>query len=350
MTFELKEGFTISDMRIITNKKLAEYTTFHTGGRAKYFTEVTDIKSLKEAVEFAEKSRLKTLVLGGGSNTLLPDKDINRLVILMRMKRMSFEDGGESVLISAGAGESWDKIVARTVKNGLGGIENLSLIPGTLGGAIYQNIGAYGVELKDVLESVEVFDTKTGTVKILSNTECRFGYRDSIFQTESGKNYIIVGGILKLFKNTKPVITYPDLIKYFENITPTPPEIRKAVIKIRKKKLDYPTSSIGTVGSFFKNPIITSAEYQKLSSDYPDIKGRDIGDGLMKLFAGQLTEKAGWKNTKLGKAGVSAKHAMVLLSYRGAKSKDVLALAKKIQTSVKTKFKIILEPEVKIIR
>lgn len=336
-------------MKIQRNIKLAKYTTFHTGGPAKYFAEIKNIRDLREALGFAKKHKLKLIILGGGSNILLPDKGLNKLVLVLSIRNMSFDIRGGKGFISAGAGQSWDRIVATAVKRGLGGLENLSLIPGTLGGAIYQNIGAYGVELKDILESVDVFDINEETVKTLSNPNCNFGYRDSIFQSQKGKNYIIIGGVLRLLPGSKPKIDYPDLAKYFKNKIPTTAEIRNAIIKIRREKLDYPTDSIGTAGSFFKNPVITLAKYSRLTSDHPDIKGWDIGYGLIKIFAGQLTEKAGWKGKRLGNAGVSTRHAMVLVSYRGAKSKDIFALAKKMQTSVKAKFGISLEPEVKII-
>ncbi len=336
-------------MRIRKNVKLAKYTTFHLGGPAKYFAEINNVEELKEAADFAKKNKLKTFVLGGGSNVLLPDKGINGLVLAITIKGVEFEVGETHTLLSAGAGEVWDKIVARAVKQGLGGIENLSLVPGTVGGAVYQNIGAYGVELKDVLESVDVFDIKTGIIKTISKGDCQFGYRDSVFQRPEHKDSVIVMASLRLSPDHPPKINYPDLIKYFENKIPTTQEIRKAIIKIRRSKLVYPTASIGTAGSFFKNPVITSADFEKLISDHPDIKGRDVGDGLVKLFAGQLTEKAGWKGKISNNVGVSKRHSMVLVSYKGAKSKDILTLNKNIQKSVKNKFGISLEPEVRIV-
>ncbi|MDP3696646.1 MAG: UDP-N-acetylmuramate dehydrogenase [Candidatus Taylorbacteria bacterium] len=334
----------VKTMKILKNIKLAKYTTFHIGGKAEYFADVKSIEELKKAVDFAKNNKLKIFVLGGGSNILLPDKGLKGLVLKMNIRVISFQDN----ILSAGAGNSWDNVVAQAVKKGLGGIENLSLIPGTVGGAVYQNIGAYGAELKDVLDSVEVFDTNDDLIKTLSNRNCRFGYRDSVFQHPEGNNYLILGVILKLKKGSIPNITYPDLIKYFENKTATTQEVRKAVVRIRKAKLDYPTISIGTVGSFFKNPVVTTSNFQLLTSNYLDIRGRDIGDGLVKLFAGQLTEKAGWKGKRYVNVGVSKRHAMVLVSYKSAKSKDILNLARKIQKSVKTKFGIHLEPEVKI--
>jgi UDP-N-acetylmuramate dehydrogenase len=332
-------------MKILKNMKLARYTTFHIGGNAEFFAEVGTIVELREATRFAKKNKLKIFILGGGSNILLPDEGMQGLVIKMNIRGIIFND----TRVHIGAGEAWDKIVAQTVKKGLGGIENLSLIPGTVGGAVYQNIGAYGVELKDVLASVQVFDKSSQKIKTLANKDCFFKYRDSIFQHPEGRNYIITGATLKLSREYTPNIKYPDLIKYFGSKKPSVQEMRQAVVRIRKSKLDYPTTNVGTVGSFFKNPVIKANEFKSLASRFPDIIGRDFGDNQIKLFAGQLTEKAGWKGKKLKNVGVSKKHAMVLVSYKGAKSKDIINLAKLIQKSVKDKFNINLEPEVKII-
>lgn len=332
-------------MIIKRNIKLAQYTTFHIGGKAKFFAVIKTIAELVEAIHFAKKNNLKVFILGGGSNVLLPDKGIQGIVLKMDIQGINFKDAR----VYAGAGEIWDKVVAQTVKKGLGGIENLSLIPGTVGGAVYQNIGAYGVELKDVLESVEVFDTNNLTTKILINEDCFFKYRDSVFQYPKGKDYIITGAILRLSKEYIPNIKYPDIIKFFGSKKPSVQEMRQAVVKIRKSKLDYPTTTIGTVGSFFKNPVITIAEFKSLASKFPDIIGRNFGSKQIKLFAGQLTEKAGWKGKKLKTVGISKKHAMVLLSYKGAKSKDIINLSNLIRESVKDKFGVKLKPEVKIV-
>lgn len=330
-------------MKIRKNIKLAKYTTFHVGGPAEFFAEVKNVDELKEAVSFARKNKLKIFVLGGGSNVLISDKGIDGLVLKINIKevRISGTD------IYAGAGEEWDKVVARAVSRGLGGIENLSLIPGTVGGAVYQNIGAYGAEIKDVLEFVDVFDVKLGEVFKLSTQECQFEYRTSVFQKPEGGNYIILGASLKLSRNPTPNTKYPDLIKYFEGNKPLVKEIRNAVIKIRRSKLVYPSRNTGTVGSFFKNPITSISNFQFLISKYPDLKGRET-KGQIKLSAGQLIELAGCKGRKIKNVGVSEKHALVLVSYPGAKSENILKLAELIQKAVKTKFGVQLEPEVKI--
>jgi len=327
------------------NVKLAKYNTFHTGGPAEFFVEVKSIDDLKKAVEFAKKNKLKISILGSGSNILIADRRLKGLVIKINIRGIAIT--GNTIL--AGAGESWDKVVAKAVSKDLWGIENLSLIPGTVGGAVYQNIGAYGAQIKDVLNFVDVFDTKIQKLTRLSSKDCRLDYRTSAFQDKKGAHLIIIGASLMLNKNKNPNLKYPDLVEHFKNKEPTLNEIRKAVIKIRKKKLVYPTAGIGTAGSFFKNPIITVADYQKLLSDYPDIKGREIGDGLVKLSAGQLIQMTGWKGKKLGKTGVSEKHALVLVSYKGAQTKDILKLAQLVQRSVKNRFNVLLESEVKIV-
>ena len=331
-------------MKIRKNVKLAKYTTFHVGGPAKFFVEVGSVKELREAVDFAKSNKLKIFILGGGNNVLLADNGIDGLVLKINIGGIKFKGD----LITVGAGEKWDGVVAKAVSKGLGGIENLSLIPGTIGGAVYQNIGAYGAELKDTLNSVEVFDTNSQVIKKLSNKECLFDYRDSIFQQPRGSKYIILGANLRLSKNHEPNLKYPDLIKYFGDKNPTLKEIRKAVIKIRRSKLVYPNKSIGTAGSFFKNPVISLAQFKKVSNKYPDIKGREIGVNQIKLFAGQLVEKAGWRGRRLGSVGVSEKHAMVLVNYKGGKASDIIKLSKLIQKSVKSKFGVDLEPEVKL--
>lgn len=332
-------------MKIKKNVKLARYTTFHIGGLAEFFAEINSIDELEEAINFAKEKRIKINILGGGSNILIPDRGLRGLVLKINIQGIKVAEN----TLYAGAGETWDRVVSRAVSKKLGGIENLSLIPGTVGGAVYQNIGAYGAELKDVLISADIFDLRTRKVKTLSKQDCRLDYRTSVFQKEPGKNYVIIGAKLELSKNPSFNLRYPDLANYFKDKIPNIYEIREAVIKIRRKKLIYPTKNIGTAGSFFKNPIITSADFQKLLSDYPELKGRDIGDGLVKLSAGQLIERSGWKGKLKGRAGVSKKHALVLISHKGAKADDIKNLARNIQNSIKKRFDINLEPEVKIV-
>lgn len=333
------------NLKIKKNVRLAKYTSFHIGGTAEFFAEIKSIQELKKAINYAEDKKINIFILGGGSNILLPDNHIDMLVLKMNIRGITLKDN----IIHAGAGEVWDKVVANAVSKNLNGIENLSLIPGSVGGAVYQNIGAYGAELKDTLKFVDVFDTKLRTIKKISKNECGFGYRTSMFQRQEGRKYIILGASLKLRRDLKFNLKYPDLINYFSKKTPKVKDIRQAIIRIRKSKLVYPTKSIGTVGSFFKNPIISQSKFKKINSKFPDIKGRKVDKNMVKLFAGQLIEKAGWKNKRIGKVGVSPKHALVLISYNGAKARDIRKLSKKIQNSVKNMFNIYLEPEIKIL-
>jgi len=331
--------------RVFKNRVLKRYNTFHTGGKTAFFAEINSTHDLKKAIDFANKNRVGIFILGGGSNILLPDKKINKLVLKINIKGIAIKNNK----ILAGAGETWDLVVSKAVSKKLGGIENLSLIPGTVGGAVYQNIGAYGVELKDVLESVKVFDIRTGSIRNLLNKECQFNYRDSVFQHQEGSSYLIVEAIIKLNRKLTFNLGYPGLASYFYKKSPDIQQVRGAVIRIRKSKLVYPTKNVGTVGSFFKNPVIKVKDYRLLAANHPDIKGRDIGHNLIKLSAGQLIEKAGWKGKRMGNVGVSSKHALVLVSYKGSTTKDIIKLSKTIQKEVKNKFNVRLEPEVKII-
>ncbi|OGM99279.1 MAG: UDP-N-acetylenolpyruvoylglucosamine reductase [Candidatus Yanofskybacteria bacterium RIFCSPLOWO2_01_FULL_41_34] len=333
-------------MIIKENVILAPYTTFKIGGPARYFCEVGNIIEFREALKFSKENNLRFFILGGGSNILFSGKGFSGLVIKMEIKGLKFKDDKDYSILIAGAGESWDDVVEKAVERNLGGIENLSLIPGTAGGAVCQNIGAYGVELKDVLLGVEVFDAKSGGIKTFFNKDCHFGYRDSVFKNRD--DLVILKVDLKLLKNLEPNIKYPDLVKFFENVTPSIVGVRQAVINIRKKKLPYP-SEVGNAGSFFKNPIIEMSGYQFLISKHSDLKGYDMGSGWVKLLAGQLIEKCGWKGKQLGNVGVSDKHSLVLVNYGNGTAEEVIHFSEEIKRSVKDRFGIELEPEVEVV-
>ncbi len=335
-------------MIIKENVILAPYTTFRIGGPARYFVEVQSVDELKSALKFSKQNNMRFFILGGGSNILVSDKGFDGLVMKMGIKGLEFKDDDDYSILNAGAGENWDYVVSETVEQGLGGIENLSLIPGTAGAAVYQNIGAYGVELKDFLESVEALDTNSGEIKILNNINCKFGYRDSVFKHKEGENYIILRINVRLFKNKKPKIDYSDLAKIFEGKKPSISGVRQAVIEIRKRKLPYP-NEVENAGSFFKNPIIKISNFQFLISKYPDLKGFSEGGGLVKLSAAQLIEKCGWKGKTCGNVGISEKHSLVLVNYGNGTYKEMVNLADNIQKSIKDEFGIDLEPEVQTI-
>ncbi len=335
-------------MEIRENVILAPYTTFRIGGPARYFCEVESVIDLKSVLKFSKENNLPLFVLGGGSNILISDNGFDGLVIKIGIRGLEFKDCGSHTTLNAGAGEDWDFVVGRAVDHNLGGIENLSLIPGTVGGAVYQNIGAYGAELKDTLKSVEVLNTKSEEVILLSNEDCKFGYRDSVFKNKEGDNFVITKVNLKLLKNREPKIAYPDLVKIFKDKEPSILEVRNAIIQIRKTKLPYP-NELANAGSFFKNPVVTEIQFKNLISDYIDLKGFNQENGLVKLSAAQLIEKCGWKGKIRGNTGVSEKHSLVLVNYGNGTAKEVANLAEKIKEGIRKEFGVDLEPEVQII-
>ena len=378
MVFRVQFGFNIL-VKILRNIALAPLTTFNIGGNAKFFVEVGSADELKETVEFAKENKLPIFVLGGGSNILISDEGFDGLVIKINIRGLWITDTSSrlstDVVVNAGAGEMWDDIVARAVELNASGIENLSLIPGTVGGAVYQNIGAYGTEIKDVLVSVTAYDISTDNIVRLSNKKCEFEYRSSVFK--KNKKLIILEAELLLPKNKKPNLSYPDLQRRFEKQSPTLNEVRQAVIDIRLSKLPYPLNiipqilkhdghhPIANAGSFFKNPTVKISNYDRvpwpakarpgdhsekfLISKHPDLKGRNVGNGLIKLSAAQLIEKAGWKGKIAGNVGVSDKHALVLVNYGGGTAKELMGLAFAITEDVKRTFGVVLDAEVEII-
>lgn len=334
-------------LRIRSNVPLAPLTTLKLGGPARFFARVKNVAQLEGASDFAHQQGLATFVLGGGSNVLFTDAGFDGLVVKMDFRGRQFITGADAVLLQAAAGETWDDLVKESVSRKLGGIENLSLIPGSMGGAVYQNIGAYGRELKDVLVRVQALDLDTHRVKSMAPAACRFRYRDSVFQ--NAHNLVILGATVRLSPHSKPLLTYPDLKRHFEaKPRPTLQQVRRTVIKIRKSKFPY-AERLGNAGSFFKNPVLRSARFQALLGRYPDLKSFPFGPECVKVPAAQLIEKAGWKGQRLGHVGVSDRHSLVLVHYGGGKSDELLDLARRIVEDVERQFAITLQPEVQIV-
>jgi UDP-N-acetylmuramate dehydrogenase len=255
----------------------------------------------------------------------------------------------ENVIISAGAGVNWDKLVDWTVNKGYGGLENLSLIPGMVGATPVQNIGAYGVEVKDLIVKVKTVCIKDGTIRIFSNNECEFGYRDSIFKRREKGKYLITRVYYKLDINPILKLDYGSLeeeVRKSGNVTLK--NVRQAVINIRKSKLPD-TEQIGNAGSFFKNPVVNKSFARSLERDYPGIPFYKNQTGGIKVAAGWLIDQCGWKGKRIGDAGIHEKQALVLVNYEKATGKDIYNLSEEIRKSVKNKFGIDLEREVEVI-
>ncbi len=335
-------------MQIHKNISLKPYNTFGIDVNARYFISITSIEELKEALSL---DGYQKFILGGGSNMLLT-KDIDALVIHLNLKGISIlSEDDESVVIRVGAGENWHDFVIWCLKHDFGGLENLSLIPGNVGTAPIQNIGAYGVELKDTLVECHVLDMQSLETSILSNSDCHFGYRDSIFKGIDVGKYVITDVVFKLSKVPHKLhISYGAITSELEVMgikKPTIQDVSKAVISIRQSKLPDP-KEIGNSGSFFKNPIISVIQFEELQKTFPSIPSYSISKKETKIPAGWLIEKAGFKGKRFNNYGVHEKQALVLVNFNSAKGIDILNLAKLIQATVHRIFGISLETEVNI--
>jgi UDP-N-acetylmuramate dehydrogenase len=337
-------------MTILNNISLKTYNTFGIDAVAKHFVSVQSLEELKSVLEL--EAYPKKFILGGGSNILLT-KDIDALVIHLGLKGIEITSKTNSnVKIKASAGENWHNFVLWCLQQGFGGIENLSLIPGNVGTAPIQNIGAYGVELKDVFESCEVLHIKSQSIKTFTKSDCDFGYRNSIFKQEIKGEYIIINVTFNLStKNHILKTDYGAITSELERLdikNPTIQDISKAVIAIRESKLPNP-KDIGNSGSFFKNPIVSKNHFEELKTNFPKIPSYIISDNEVKIPAGWLIEQAGFKGKRFGNYGVHKNQALVLVNYGNAKGEDIFKLSKLIQLTIKRIFNITLEAEVNII-
>jgi UDP-N-acetylmuramate dehydrogenase len=330
---------------------LKNLNTFGLEVKAKYFAEIFTIDQLQEILQNYELKKIPLLILGGGSNILFTG-DFEGLVLKINIKgtRIIKEDN-ELVYLKTGAGVNWHEFVMDCLEKGYAGIENLSLIPGTIGAAPMQNIGAYGVEIMDVFEELEAVDVYSGKLHIFNNAACQFGYRNSIFKDKLKSKFIIVNVTLKLKKKPDFNVSYGAIQDTLNEMGVQELSIKavsNAVIKIRQSKLPDP-AIIGNAGSFFKNPTIPLNQYNLLKAQYPEIPGYVVDENTIKVPAGWLIEKGGWKGKVIGEAGVHKHQALVLVNLGNAQGKDILKLAMEIQTSIQEKFGIVLSPEVNII-
>ncbi|HBX66964.1 MAG: UDP-N-acetylenolpyruvoylglucosamine reductase [Balneola sp.] len=329
---------------------ISSYNTMGIAAKARYFVSVSSTEELRSVIADSELKNLDKFVLGGGSNVLFVD-DFDGLIIQMDMKGKNVvEENADSILLKIGAGENWHELVMYCVEKGWGGIENLSLIPGSVGAAPIQNIGAYGVELEEVFEELTAVQVETGEERIFSKAECAFGYRDSIFKNKEKGNYIITHLTLRLQKSPSVNTSYRALSEKLaeEGITnPGIQDISKAVIEIRQSKLPDP-AEIGNTGSFFKNPVLPKSEFEELQKNHPDIPHYPSGEDV-KVPAAWLIDQCGWKGKRFGDAGVHKMQALVIVNYGNATGNDIWSLATRIQKSVKETFGVALTPEVNIV-
>jgi UDP-N-acetylmuramate dehydrogenase len=335
-------------MEIQQNISLKSYNTFGIDVKARKFVDITSLDQLKKVV----RQEKYFFILSGGSNLLLT-KDIDKLVVHFNTKGIAvLEETNNNVFVKVQAGENWHEFVLWCIDHNYGGIENLSLIPGNVGTAPIQNIGAYGVELKDVMHNLEALEIDTVNTNTFTNKDCKFGYRNSIFKNKSKGRYIITSVTFKLTKNEHKLnSSYGAIQSELDRnniINPTIKDISNAVITIRQSKLPDP-NEIGNSGSFFKNPVISTADFKNLQKTYADAPHYVVSKKEVKVPAGWLVEKCGFKGKRYGDAGVHKKQALVLVNYGNATGKEILELSKKIQETVLEKFKIPLEAEVNII-
>lgn len=338
-------------MNFYENYSLKNYNTFGIDIKARYFINITSENELQDLLTSDLIIKNKFLVLGSGSNILF-DGDFDGLVIKYSVKGIQIiEENEEQIIIEAAGGEIWDDLVTFSVKKEFYGLENLSLIPGTVGAAPIQNIGAYGVELKDFFHHLECFEIETGLRKKLSKAECNFQYRNSIFKNELKNKYIITKVALNLSKSKKIDLSYKSLydeLKDFNKDDLTIKLISDTVKKIRRSKLPDP-HLIGNAGSFFKNPELTKEQFAGFQKRFPDaIYFKQSGDSY-KIAAGWLIEKCGYKGKRIGNAGAYEKQALIIVNYGGASGSEITELVKKIQNDVLNMFGIFLEFEVNIV-
>jgi UDP-N-acetylmuramate dehydrogenase len=330
------------------NINLKEYNTFGISVKAEMFAVFSSIEELKQILSHRNGKDL--LVLGGGSNLLLT-KDFDGLVIKNEIKRFEvIEETASEVIVESGAGENWHEFVLNCIDKGFGGIENLSLIPGSVGASPMQNIGAYGVEIKDVFESLSAYHIASGEIHYFDKTKCEFGYRESIFKNKVKGEYIILTVTFRLTKNPTINSSYGAIneqLKVMEIQLPTIKELSAAVIAIRQSKLPDP-KIIGNAGSFFKNPTVEIALLEQIQKNYSDIPNYPAENGR-KLAAGWLIEKAGWKGRTFDNYGVHKLQALVLVNYGNCTGQEILDLSSQIIQDVFEKFGVLLEREVNIL-
>ncbi len=335
-----------------THVNLQPYNSFGFNVIAKHFVEINDARELDRLFRTPEYKNEKKLILSGGNNILFTSDSSDGIVIMMNNKGIkTIADEGDKVIVRVQAGEDWPEFVEKMVGKGLYGVENLAHIPGKVGAAPVQNIGAYGMELKDSFLKCEAFNLENGRKRTFDNKECVFGYRSSIFKGMLKGQYLITSVDFQLHKQADLKLDYGNIKAYLREHgmeSPTLQQLHDAICAIRDAKLPDPKVT-GNAGSFFKNPVIKTEQFEALKQQYPDIPHYDEPDGKVKVPAGWLIEKAGWKGWHDEHVGVYEKQALVLVHYGGGKGEDIVYLSKRIQKSVEEKFGIKIAPEVNFV-
>jgi len=332
------------------NHSLKNYNTFGIASTAKYFSIFNSEEELTNLLESEIAQKEVLFILGGGSNILLT-QDFDGLVLANTIKGMDvLAEDEHSTTIKVGAGEVWHDFVLWSIDKNLSGIENLALIPGLVGASPMQNIGAYGLEVKDVITQVSYIEIESGIKKKITNSDCNFGYRDSIFKHELKGKVVITKVIFKLSKTPLNKTTYGAIEEELQNLNlePSPKNISIAVINIRSRKIPDP-KVLGNSGSFFKNPIIETTQFEELKKEFPEMVGYKISETQTKIAAGWLIDNAGLKGYRTGDAGVHKNQALVLVNYGNASGLEIINLAKEIQQKIKDKYGISISPEVNIL-
>lgn len=333
------------------NKPLQTLHTFGFEAFAQYYAEIQSLQDLETVLQDYDNIPKPVLCLGGGSNIVFRSEYKGTILAMRLLGKTILQEDEETIIIRSAAGEDWHSFVEWTVNQGWSGIENLALIPGTCGAAPIQNIGAYGIEIQERIISVEWYDFSNKQKRIISKEECNFGYRDSIFKKELAHKGIITALTLRLSKKPDLRTSYSDIQQELQEKNITEPTVRSifdAIVAIRTRKLPNP-QEIGNAGSFFKNPVIPFPHFQHLQGIYPTIPHYPQTDGSVKIPAGWLIEKAGWKGYRRGNIGVSPKQALVLVHFGNANAEEIIILAQDIIQDIHKTFAITLEREVNIV-
>lgn len=336
-------------LQIQENVSLKNFNTFGIAASARYFIEISRPEELTELFMDPQWLQIERLILGGGSNMLFIH-NFEGLVIRLNIRGIEHRISHNDVFVEVGAGENWNELVNFCVDHGYAGMENLALIPGSVGASPVQNIGAYGVELKDVFHSCQAFEIATGQFKTFTKEDCRFAYRESVFKQLKGQ-YIITSVTYQLSLTPKLKLHYGAIEQELQQrqlTAPTIKDVAQVVASIRVSKLPDP-STIGNAGSFFKNPVIAASQFERLVAQYPQIANYPAGEEQVKLAAGWLIEQCGWKGKVVGNTGTWKNQALVLVNHGGATGEEVYALSSQIIDSVYTKFGVMLEREVNMI-